>query len=32
MTPDTKVDDQYSVIYEDISFDKYTIDGEMATQ
>jgi hypothetical protein len=30
MTPDTKVEDQYAVIYEDIAFDKITIDGEEA--
>ncbi len=30
MTPDTRLKDQTAVIYEDISFDIYTIDGESA--
>ncbi len=30
MTPDTKVEGQYAVIYEDIAFDRITIDGEEA--
>lgn len=29
MTPDTEVEGHYAVIYEEISFDKYSIDGEL---
>lgn len=30
MTPDTRLQGQTAVIYEDISFDRYTVDGETA--